>query len=120
MCEQGADITVGVDDVCSLGQTNVTDLKLGELRWVIKIDVIDDREGATDGVGQATAAGFVETGGKAINATEEQELPVLGRVFDERFYGPNVDLILQIAGISRDIINTLPESEVLGGPADGG
>jgi len=44
-------------------------LELSKLLWVVKIDVIDDREGATDGVSQATTAGFVETGGETINDT---------------------------------------------------
>ena len=67
LCEQGADITVSVDDVCSLGQTNITNLELSKFLWVIKIEVIDDREGVTDGVGQATTACFIETRGEAIN-----------------------------------------------------
>ena len=117
LCEQGANIAVGVDDVCCLGQTNVTDLELGKLLRVVKIDIIDDREGAPDGVGKATTAGFIETGGETIDDSEEQELPVLGCVFDSLFGTSNINYF---GNFGRNFIREfLLKSEVLGGPTDG-
>merc|ERR1712038_277970 len=117
LCEQGADIAVGIDNVCCLGKTNVTDLELGKLLRVVKIDVIDDREGAPDGVSQATTAGFIETGGETIDDSEEQELPVLSCVFDSLFGTSNINYF---GNFGRNFIREfLLESEVLGSPTDG-
>ena len=122
LSEQGADITVSVDDVSCLGQTNVTDLELGKLLWVVKVDVIDDREGAAHGVSQATTASFIETGGEAIDDSKKQELPVLCFVFDSLLGASKINLV---SDFRRDLVwdlvfDTLLESEVLGSPTGSG
>ena len=92
-------------------------MELSKLLWVVKIDIIDDREGATDGVSQATTAGFVETGGETINNTKKQELPVLGSVFDSLFSACDINFI---GNRVRDLVRKfLLESVVLGSPTDG-
>ena len=93
-------------------------MELSKLLWVVKIDVIDDREGATDGVSQATTAGFVETGGETINNTKKQELPVLGFVFDKLFSTCDINLI---GDCVRDLVRKfLLESVVIRSSTDGG
>ena len=93
-------------------------MELSKLLWVVKIDVIDDREGATDGVSQATTAGCIETGGETINDTKKQELPVLGFVFDKLFSACDINFI---GNLVRDLVRKfLLKSEVLGSPTDGG
>ena len=122
LSEQGADIAVSVDDVSCLSQTNVTDLELGKLLRVVKVNVIDDREGAADGVSQATAASFIEAGCEAINYAKKQELPVLCSVFDKLLGTSKINFV---SNFRRDLVwdlvfNTLLESEVLGSPTGGG
>ena len=95
-------------------------MELSEFLWVIKIEVIDDREGVTDGVGQATTACFIETRGEAINDSKKQELPVLRSIFDKLFGACEINFI---GNFGRDFVRNLGrdallESEVLGSSTD--
>jgi len=75
-----ADIAVSVDDVGSLGETNVGDVELSDLSGIVDLDVVDNGETIADSLGETTTALLVEVGGEAIDDTEEEHLVVGGGI----------------------------------------
>ena len=69
-------IAVSVDDVGGLGKTDIGKRELGDLSGVIDVQVVEESESGTDGLGKTRSAGIVEATSGTVDATEEHLLVV--------------------------------------------